>query len=255
MQAILNIAIRAARKAGAHILREHLRLNTNFSHENVHKLQIQAETMMIDIIQKAYPEHGVVTTNTDPSEAETVWHIELVSGFENLLRNIPHYALVIVIAERQKPRYTLVYDPNTEEIFTAVAGGGAQCNDYRLRTNKCGQLQGALLATSTLTLQAGELKVPTLLTALSAAGSSFYNQGCAALSLAYVAAGRLDGFFGVGLSKIVLNAGLLLLNETGALVSDWQVAHQYLEKLELLTANPKLFKLLAPRFKEIMQTT
>lgn len=251
MQAILNIAIRAARKAGALVLRERSRLDAKFSHENVHKLQLQAEAVMIDIIQKAYPDHGVVTTNTDSTTASTVWHIELVSGFENLLRNIPHYALVIVIEEQQKPRYTLVYDPNTEEIFTAVAGGGAQCNDYRLRANKYGQLSGALLATSSL--QAGELHDTSLLAALNAEGSSFYSQGCAALSLAYVAAGRIDGFFGAGLSRIVLNAGILLLNETGALISDWQGAHEYSQKLELLTANAKLFRLLAPIFKK-MQT-
>ncbi len=246
MQAILNIAIRAARKAGTMMLRERSRLDGKLSHDNVHKLQVQSESTMVEIIQKAYPDHSVATANMLPIAADTIWHLELVSGFENLLRNIPHYAVVIVIEEQKKPRYTLIYDPNTEEIFTAAAGGGAKCNDYRLRVNKCRQLQGALLATSML--QGGELKTSTLLAELNTTGSSLYNQGCTALSLAYVAAGRLDGFFGTCLSHTVLNAGILLLNETGALASDWQGTHEYNKSLELLTANPKLFKLLASMF-------
>lgn len=248
MQAILNIAIRAARRAGATLLRERSRLDSQLSHDNVYKLQAQAEAIMVDIIQKAYPDHGIATANAT-SDAKTIWHLELVSGFENLLRNIPHYAVVIVIEEQKKPRYTLVYDPNTEEIFTAAAGAGAKCNDYRLRVNKCWQLQGALLATSLL--QGGELTSATLLAELNAEGSSLYNQGCTALSLAYVAAGRLDGFMGMGLSRTVLKAGILLLNETGALVSDWQGAHEYEQKRELLTANPKLFKILVSKFSKV----
>ena len=248
MQAILNIAIRAARKAGSSLIRERARLDNKFSENIVLKLQAQAEAAMVDVINKAYPDHGVVTSTLPDTEAETVWYIEMVSGFENLLRNIPHYAIVVVIEEQQKPRYSLIYDPNSEEIFTAVFGGGAQCNDYRLRTNQVASFNGALLATSTL--QAGQLKTVDILAGLNSQGTAFYNQGCSALSLAYVAAGRVDGFFGTALSKTVLNAGILLLNEAGALMGDWQGTHDHLQKYELVAANPKLFKLLVPILKK-----
>ena len=247
MQAILNIAIRAARKAGGSILRKRLRLDAKLTPKTVADLQAaqqQAEAEMADIILKAYPEHGIVASSSVAAAAATVWHLEVVNGIENLLRNIPHYALVMVIKEQQKSTYALIYDPHTEEIFTAAAGAGARCNDYRLRVNSYNHLQDTVLAASMSPAvrydQAG------LFATLATQGVTLHYQQCAALSLAYVAAGRVDGFYGDKLSHTVTDAAALLINEAGGLVGDLQGGHHYQQRGELIAASPKLFKALLP---------
>mgnify|MGYP000508891352 CR=1 FL=1 len=240
MQAILNIAINAARKSGGLLLRERMRLDKQSAPRALPGLLARVETTMREIIAKAHPQHGIATVDSQMPEADTIWHLEVIDGFENLLRNIPHYAIVILIEQQQKPCYALIYDPHTEEIFTAAAGGGAQCNDYRLRVNQCKGLQDAVLATSML--QAGQLRDAGLIADLNTQGATLYNQGCSALALAYVAAGRIDGFYGAIASKTVLKAAALLLSEAGSLVSDGQGAHDYLASSELIAANPKLLK-------------
>jgi myo-inositol-1(or 4)-monophosphatase len=248
MLAILNIAINAARKGGALLVRERERLGTQCTAEHLAYLQQQAGVLMEEIIHKSQPEHTIIMAHGEQPETKSdiVWHIEVVSGLENLSRHIPHYAIVIVIDERNKPRHTLVYDPNCEEIYTASVGGGAKCNNYRIRVNSEKTTKGCLIATSTL--QANQLKDDSVLKDLNNDGATFYNQGCAALSLAYVAAGRLDSFYGIGLSRTENAAGALLIKEAGGLVGDLQGGPGHLDTGELLGADAKLFKILVKQF-------
>lgn len=250
MQAILNIAIRGVRKAGAYLLRERERLETNVGADKIKTLQGQAETIMKEVIEKAYPDHAIVAASTALPETlpDTVWYVEVVSGFENLLRNIPHYAFVISIEEKGKVKYSLIYNPHTDEIFTAAAGGGAQCNSYKIRMQPNRSMDEAIFASSML--QAGQLKNAQLLADLNNTGAAFYNQGCSALSLASVAAGRIDGFFGKALSKTVLNAGVLLIKESGGLVADFSGGLDILQKGELVASTSVLFKALLKELKE-----
>ena len=249
MQAILNIATRAARKAGAYVLRERDRLETPCNIELLAAIQQQAEFFMTEIIEKAYPDHGIVTASTSASDKtyDTTWYIEIVSGLENLVRQIPHYAIAIVIEEHSKPKYTLVFDPNCDEIFTASIGGGAKCNNHKIRVSNMSALHAAVFSTSTL--QAGQLDHFQSLNELNDEGCAIYNQGCSMLSLAYVAAGRIAGFFGGALSNTVINAAVLLIKEAGGLSVDLQGGLECTKKGELLCANPKLLKLLVPTFK------
>jgi myo-inositol-1(or 4)-monophosphatase len=249
MQAILNIAIRGVRKAGAYLMRERERLETHPSSDKISPLQAYAESLISEAVNKAYPDHTVISSHSAAVETvnDAVWYLEVVSGYENLVRNIPHYAFVINIEEKNKTKYGLIYNPHTDEIFTAVAGGGAQCNTYKLRIKTHNHLNDAILATSQL--QAGQLKKAEQLQTLNQAGAALYNEGCSALSLAYVAAGRLDGFFGSALSKTVINVGSLFIKESGGLVGDLTGGVAYLQKGELLAANPKLFKTLIQELK------
>lgn len=244
MQAILNIAIRGVRKAGAYLLRERDHLGTACTEAKILSLQQQAELIIKEHISKAYPDHNLIASHNDLPEklADTVWYIEVVSGYENLLRNIPHYSFVISIEEKSKVKYSLIYDPHSDEIFTAAAGGGAQCNSSKLRVTQCKNFNDAIVATTTL--QSGSLKTAEHVVELNAKGAALYNQGCSALNLAYVAAGRIDAFYGSGLSQTVLNAGVLLIKESGGLVADLTGAVNFAAKGELLAANSKLLKLL-----------
>ena len=248
MQAILNIGIRAIRKAGGLLLRERVRLGVLPSAKAIKCLQTNAETVITEIINKAYPEHDILVEGIDETETHlrTIWRMEIANGLENLLRNIPHYAIVLAISDKNKIKYALVYDPHSEEIFTAVDGGGAQCDGRRLRVANSLTLHNSLWATSAL--QATQLQFSDLLASLNQQSVSLYSQGCSALSLAYVAAGRVDGFFGSGLSKTVLQAGKLLIQEAGGLIGDLHGGHDYVQKEELMTANPKMFKHILQHF-------
>lgn len=241
MQAILNIAIRGVRKAGAYLVRERERLETHPDNNKIITLQTQAEAIIAEAVTKAYPDHALNSTNTT-AEVDSVatWFVEVVCGYENLLRDLPHYAIVITIEENGKTKHCLVADPMTDEIYTATAGQGAQLNTYKMRMPKKANLQDAIFTTSML--QAGQMKSPELLSNLNAEGVTLYNQGCSALGLAYVAAGRLDGFFGTALSKTVAEAGALLVQESGGLVADLKGGFDFAKTGELIACHAKLFK-------------
>ena len=232
MQAILNIAIRAARKAGAHLLRERERMDNFIDGRELSTLQGQAETILREVIAKAYPDHGVHVLQAGEAlpEQETIWHLDLVNGAENLARNLPNFAIVLLVVERGVARHGLVFSPMTDEIYTASKGDGVQCNNYRLRVSKNTELANATIASAQPELE------------LRAAGSQIYNQACPVLDLAYVAAGRLDAFCGENLSPLELQIGNLLIKEAGGLAGDLSGGHDMDSKKQMLAANSKLFK-------------
>jgi myo-inositol-1(or 4)-monophosphatase len=243
MHAIVNIAIRAVRKVGAYVMTERDRLQHQFDATRLAQLQEQVMQMMAEIILGANQNHGVVGFNYASEEnaaSDIVWQIEIVSGAENLLRGIPHFAIVVVISEKKKVKHTVVFDPHTDEIFSATVGGGAKCNSTRLRMNSQTSLAGLII--NDTRLQKGFV---------SSYGDNvnLYQQGCPALAMAYLAADRFNGFVGTSLSKIELLAGTLLIQEAGGLVSDFSGGYDYVSKGELIAAHPKLFKLLAQAVK------
>ena len=249
MQAILNIAIREARKAGGFLLRERDRLDTPCKLESLQFLQEKAEAIIIEEIEKTFPTHGVVCSSTtiERENMDALWSIE-ICGLQNFINNIPHYAIAIAIEEQGKVKYTLIYDPNTEQYFTACQGRGAECDSYKLRGSKKTKLSGSIISTSSL--QAKQLGSTAILSALNEDDVTIYNHGCDALSLAYVAAGRVHGFYGADVSETVCKAAGLLLQESAILVSDLKGGHNGIKHGDLVCANSKLFKLLLPKVRE-----
>lgn len=247
MKPILNIALRGARKAGSFLVYERVRLDVAAKPEALQDLQLNAEMILRETISKTFPEHAIVTEIPNFSEikADVVWYLQTISGQENFIRNIPHYAISIVVYEQQKAQHVLIYDPNCEEFFVASLGGGAKCDDYRIRVSNASELTNALLMTSDAFMQS------TTITNLRAQKANFYFQGCAILGLAYVAAGRADAFCGTHLSALELAAANLLLPEAGALLGDFHGGHDYVAKQELIAANPKLFKTCVQAVKKI----
>ena len=249
MHPMLNIAIRAARNAGNLIIRslqhvEHLEVTTKGRNDFVTDVDRLAEQEIINTIHKAYPEHAIMAEESgQQGDNETVWIIDPLDGTTNFLHGFPHYCVSIAIMVRGKIEHGVIYDPLREELFTASRGSGAQLNDRRLRVTKAKELTGTLIGTGF------PFKYPHYVEPYLATFNSVFTQvadvrraGSAALDLAYVAAGRLDGYWEIGLEKWDLAAGVLLIEEAGGVVSDFADGDDYLNSGNLVVGNLAIHK-------------
>jgi myo-inositol-1(or 4)-monophosphatase len=246
---MLNIAVRAARKAGSIINRaalggESLKVKAKQANDFVTQVDQAAEEAIIGIVRHAYPEHGFLAEESGRTEgkADYVWIIDPLDGTTNFIHGFPQYCVSIGVQHRGSLTHAVIYDPTKNELFTASKGGGAFLNDRRIRVSKCLKLQDALVGTgfpfreiTRIDLYVRQLK--TLMTG----SSGVRRAGAAALDLAYVACGRLDAFWELGLSPWDMAAGALLIQEAGGLVGDLKGEADYLERGEIAAATPKVF--------------
>ena len=249
MDAMLNIAVRAARAAGDIIVRamdrvDLLNITVKSRNDFVSDVDRQAEYEIINILQKAYPSHGILGEEhgeQGPADSEYTWIIDPLDGTTNYLHGFPFFAVSIGQLYRGKLERGVIYDPIKQELFTAQRGAGATLNNRRLRVTKQKGMQGALLATgipfkdqSCIDAYLGMLKD------LLKDAAGIRRAGSAALDLAYVAAGRFDGFWEIGLQPWDVAAGILLVQEAGGIVTDFEGGDKYLETGNIVCANPKL---------------
>lgn len=249
MDPMLTIAVRAARAAGDIIVRAMDRvdlLNVTLKSRNdfVSDVDRQAEQEIVTILRKAYPDHAVLGEEhgaQGPERSEHVWVIDPLDGTTNFLHGFPQFAVSIALLHRGKPERGVVYDPLRQELFTAARGAGAMLDNRRLRVTKQKGLAGALLGTG-IPFKDQSYIDPYLgmLKSLLKDAAGIRRAGSAALDLAYVAAGRFDGFWEIGLQSWDMAAGLLLVQEAGGIVSDLEGGDRYLETGSIVTANPKL---------------
>ncbi|HVV68897.1 MAG TPA: inositol monophosphatase family protein [Gammaproteobacteria bacterium] len=252
MHPILNIAISAARKAGNVMLRSIERLDTinptaKGLNDFVTDVDKKAESEIIAIIKKAHPNHQILAEETGlhPGLSECEWIIDPLDGTYNYMRGFPHFSVSIAFRYRGKLEHGLIFDPIRQELFTASRGEGARLNDRRLRISATSKLANAVLATG-FPMRHPE-KLPGYLNffqQLMLEISKIRCAGSAALDLAYVAAGRLDGYFETDLKAWDIAAGALLVKEAGGLVGDWQGGENYLEKGDIIVGTPKVFSAL-----------
>ena len=253
MEPMINIALRAARKAGENVVRasddlDRIDVVAKGVNDYVSEVDIIAEQEIIYHLQKAYPDHAILgeeTGLTGSDEAEYQWIIDPLDGTTNYARGIPHYAISIACLHKGKLEHAVIVDPVRREEFTASRGRGAQLNGRRLRVSKRNSLDGALLGTGIpfkghcddkLEAYAKTVEV------LAGECAGIRRAGAASLDLAYVAAGRLDAFWEIGLAKWDIAAGALLIKEAGGLVSDINASDNYLESGNIVCGNPKCFK-------------
>lgn len=249
VQPILNIAIRAARSAGALIVRQLERvdsLNVTAKGRNdfVTEVDQRAEQIIIDVIHKAYPDHGILAEESGQrSGDETVWIIDPLDGTTNFLHNFPHFAVSIAVEHRSRLVQAVVFDPIRQELFTASRGEGAQLDNRRIRVSKKTSMDSALLGTGFPFRELSGLDdYLSTLQAFMPNCAGIRRAGSAALDLAYVAAGRLDGFWEFGLKRWDLAAGVLLIHEAGGFVSDPFGGESYLDCGDIVAGNPKIAK-------------
>jgi myo-inositol-1(or 4)-monophosphatase len=254
MQAALNIAIDAAREAGKIISRnlsrvDSLSITIKEKNDFVSEVDLQAEQTIINIIHRAHPHHDILAEesgmNNHSKNKEYQWIIDPLDGTTNFLRGFPHYSVSIALKHKDRLEVAVIYDPFKDELFCASRGNGATLNDRKIRVSKISGLEGALLATGfpfrenqnidTYLISLRELMLHT---------SGIRRAGSAALDLAYVAAGRVDGFWEFGLNTWDMAAGCLIIQEAGGLVGDPHGGHTHLESGNIVAGNPKIFRLI-----------
>lgn len=250
MHPLLNIAVSAARLAGSIILRyveqiDKIQITQKNSREFFTEVDIKAEQAIIETIHKAYPEHGILAeeSGTQFGDAETVWIIDPLDGTTNFMHGFPFYSVSIAVMVKNKIEHGVIYDPLRHECFVASRGCGASLNQRRIRVSKQTQLTSSIIGTgfpmSSPPLAARYLP---MFSALFGKCASVRRTGSAALDLAYVASGRLDGFWELGLRPWDIAAGILLIREAGGLVSDLKGGEDILKQGDIVAATPKVFK-------------
>ncbi len=249
MHPMLNIAVRAARSAGDIIIRhlnrlDQLTIANKDRNDYVSEADRQAEEKIIEVLRKAYPNHSILAeeSGTHEGHEEYQWIIDPLDGTTNFLHGFPQFAVSIALKHNNKLDQAVIYNPISQELFTASRGRGAFLDNRRIRVSNHTKLEGALLGTGFpykdhqhLDAYMGMLKAFITKTA------GIRRPGSAALDLAYVAAGRIDGFWEIGLSPWDIAAGILLVREAGGLVSDFVGGHNYLESGNIVAGAPKLF--------------
>lgn len=253
MEPMINIALRAARKAGENIVRasddlHRFEVKAKGVNNFVTEVDLNAEREIIYHLQKAYPDHAILGEESGligNENAEYRWVIDPLDGTTNFVRGIPHYAVSIACLYRGKVEHAVIVDPVRREEFTASRGRGAQLNGHRLRVSDLASLDGALLGTGIPFKEHCDDKLAAYsksLEVLAGQCAGIRRAGAASLDLAYVAAGRLDAFWEIGLAPWDMAAGVLLVREAGGLVADIDASDNYLESGNIVCGNPKCFK-------------
>lgn len=253
MHPIVNIAVRAARRAGNLIASaaeqvDRLEITEKASNDFVTQVDVQAEEAIISVVRDAYPDHAILGEESGEIEGKNdgtdyQWVIDPLDGTTNFLHGFPQFAVSIGVRYKGRIEHAVIYDPMRQELFTASRGQGAQLNDRRLRVTSRKNLDGALLGTGFPFKQQQHLDVYLkTFKALFPMTAGIRRPGSAALDLAYVAAGRLDGFWEIGLNPWDIAAGTLLVQEAGGLISDFGGGNDYFETGNVVAGNPKVFK-------------
>jgi myo-inositol-1(or 4)-monophosphatase len=260
---ILNVMANAALKAARGLLRdfgevEQLQVSVKGPGEFVSTADLKAERTLKAELTRARPGYGLLfeeggaEAGTDPRHR---WIVDPLDGTTNFLHGIPHFAISIALERDGEIVAGLIYEPLRDEMYSAEKGLGAYVNDRRLRVSARRQLADAVIGTGMPFGERGDQ--PTYLTTLSAvmtATSGVRRMGAAALDLAYVAAGRFDGFWEFGLSPWDIAAGLLLVREAGGYVSDLSGGHTMLTSGDVLAANDHLHLPLAALIRETLRS-
>ncbi len=224
----VNVAVRAARAAGAVITRylnrvEQLSVEEKAKHDYVSEVDKLAEAEIVRELRKAFPDHAFLGEETGATgKSNKIWVIDPLDGTHNYLRGFPHFCVSIGFLDHGDPVHAVIYDPLRDELFTASKGDGAFLNERRMRVSKREGLAGAMIATGFPYRQRKHLDTQLNMTrALLAEAEDIRRTGSAALDLAYVAAGRLDGYFEIGLKPWDMVAGCLLIREAGGKYCDF----------------------------------
>jgi len=261
MHPMLNTAVKAARKAGSIINRASLDLDlikvaAKGRSDFVTEVDRAAEAAIIEVLKNAYPSHEILAEESGASKPEGgneyTWIIDPLDGTTNFIHGFPQYAVSIGLQHNGQITQGVVYDPTRNELFTATRGRGAYLNDRRIRVSRRVKLQEALIGTGFPFRKLEHLdEYVRMFKRITEATAGIRRPGAAALDLAYVACGRLDGFWEFGLSPWDVAAGSLLIIEAGGLLSDFDGEPNYLTGGHIVCGAPKVFEQLLPMVQEV----
>ncbi|MDR0997053.1 MAG: inositol monophosphatase [Zoogloeaceae bacterium] len=253
MHPILNIAVKAARSAASIINRasrdlEAIQIERKAPHDYVTEVDRMAEAAIIETLTRAYPDFGILAEESGTRaganpDSPYQWLIDPLDGTTNFLHGLPQYAVSIALAKEGVVEQAVVYDVNRNELFCATKGAGAFLNDRRLRVSKRLRLSESLIGTGFPFKEFRHIdRYLAQFRALSQECAGIRRPGSAALDLAWLAAGRLDGFWEYGLSPWDVAAGGLLITEAGGLIADLEGGEDWLETGNLIAGTPKIFE-------------
>ncbi len=248
MHPMLNIAIKAARRAGDIMLRysdrlDRINIEAKGPADFVSEVDRMAESEIVHILQSAYPDHAILAEESgEQGDNEYQWVIDPLDGTTNYLHGFPHYSVSIALMHKGIPDQGVIFDPVRNELFTASRGNGASLNNRRIRVSNVNRMQNALIGTGFpfKAIQRVDEWIEVFRAVLPRT-SGIRRAGSAALDLAHVAAGRFDGFWEMDLSIWDIAAGCLLVQEAGGLIADFDGEQQHLRSGNLVAANPNIF--------------
>ena len=251
MHPLLNIAVRAARRAGDLIVRNldrgpQLEVSAKSRNDFVSEVDRAAEGEIIATIRKSYPRHAFLAEESGRAgDDETLWIIDPLDGTTNFLHGFPQFSVSIACEHRGRLEVAVVFDPMRSELFTAARGAGAQLDGKRIRVSRQRGLEGALIGTGFPYRANVRYMKPYLamLEVVMSAAAGVRRPGSAALDLAYVAAGRTDGFWEIGLSPWDTAAGTLLITEAGGRVGTL-TGKEYRQQGHVVAGTPKVYSAL-----------
>ncbi len=248
---MLNVAVKAARAAGAIINRaaldvEAVRVSQKQINDFVTEVDQAAEQAIIDTLLTAYPGHAILAEESGSERgsrhSDYQWIIDPLDGTTNFIHGFPVYCVSIALAFKGRIEHAVVYDPTRNDLFTSTRGRGAFMNDRRIRVSKRTRLGECLIATGFPFRPGDDFQTYLLMMSdVMQRTAGLRRQGAAALDLAYVAAGFSDGFFESGLSIWDVAAGGLLVTEAGGLVGNFSGEADFLEQRECLAGNPRIY--------------
>ncbi|MFZ9181651.1 MAG: inositol monophosphatase family protein [Hylemonella sp.] len=248
---MLNVAVKAARAAGAIINRaaldvESVRVSQKQVNDFVTEVDQASEDTIIETLLTAYPGHGIWAEESGrehgAKDSEFVWIIDPLDGTTNFIHGFPVYCISIALSVRGKIEQAVIYDPTRNDLFTATRGRGAYLNDRRIRVSKRTDLKQCLVSTGFPFRKGDDFsKYLAMMSEVMQRTAGLRRPGAAALDLAYVAAGYADGFFETGLSPWDVAAGSLLVTEAGGLVGNLTGEADFLEQKECLAGNPRIY--------------
>lgn len=252
MHPMINTAVKAARRAAAIINRasfdvDQLKVTAKNQNDFVTEVDQAAERAIIDVLKQAYPDHAILAEESGASanlhdDNENVWIIDPLDGTTNFIHGFPQYCVSIALQHRGQITQAVIYDPTRNELFTASKGAGAFLNDKRIRVGKRDRLADGLIGTGfPYSDLSGLNQYVNMFKLMTERCAGLRRPGSAALDLAYVAAGRLDGFFEKNLKPWDMAAGTLLITEAGGIVANFAGESDYLYKGDVIAGSPKIF--------------
>ncbi|MDA0237174.1 MAG: inositol monophosphatase family protein [Proteobacteria bacterium] len=248
MNPMLGFAVKAARRAGDIINRaaeniEQLKIKHKTLNDLVSEVDHAAEAAIISSLQKVYPNHAFLAEESGRTgESDYEWIIDPLDGTTNFLHGFPVYAVSIALSYKKQLQVAVVYDLCRNDLYTAARGAGAYLNEKRIRVAKRDKLIDCLIGTGFPFNANADIDYYTdMFKTIALKTAGIRRPGAAALDLANVAAGRLDGFWEIGLSPWDMAAGALLIKEAGGLVGDLEGEDRFLDSGRIVAGNPKIF--------------
>lgn len=258
MQPMANMALRAARQAVSKITQafdrpDLIRVSSKGQNDYVTNIDKDVQYIIIRELKNAYPDHSFRgeedQSNLNNPESDYEWIIDPIDGTTNFIHNVPHFCISIACLNKGKVEHGVILDPMRQEEFVASKGKGCTVNGHRARCGDKSSLLGALIGTGGNHAEYAHQQSNVYQRMLTE-NAMVRSAGSAALDLAYVATGRMDGVWFKGLNIWDMAAGVLMIQETGGLLGDFNGGAGHLQSGDIVAGSPRVFKALAPIVKK-----